>query len=278
MSVDWIHADAGTAIDFADMPEPGGQYTRTVPANLASVVGTVSIHTDNETDDKYVQVGGSVSAHGDFTGEIAVYYPDYPDWNTGEYWPYRFTGWPILAAIPGDFYNAEISPADPVHQYGGQVIQSAMAWKYDPDWTGPTFVENYNPNYDPPITEALPHLQPGSGGPGGTGDAGGYIVDDEGGYAVDQSVAWNYVAVSQRCWVLILADPSGHRVYHDPNVDIDPEYVSSYDGRPVVFNPVGLTFFFFSMAWKLGYGSGQPGVRTAGTQGSIPTTINVNGS
>jgi hypothetical protein len=255
MKVDWIHSDF--SMDFSEMPFPGGQFVQAVPRSLGTVVGVASIHIDKDDGTKYVQVGGALQAP-----SPSVYIPE------GTYWDYKWSGWPILAAIPGDIFNAPTSAADPDYEFGGKYIESGMVAKLDPDGTGP-WLQNYNPLFNPPIFQDYAQRSLGNSGPGGAGPEG---------LAADgtRKTGWNFRAVSQRCWVLIIVDPSGHRVYNTP---INPGSIlepPSWDGLPIVLQPQGAFLEYrFSLIWRLGPGSNIPGLLTGGASPTTPSAIHI---
>jgi hypothetical protein len=68
--------------------------------------------------------------------------------------------------------------------------------------------------------------------------------------------------------VLIIADPSGHRVYDLPAIP-------DTDGKPIVLQPQGLITYHFKMFWRLGPGSNIPGLATGGASPTTPSEIHI---
>lgn len=250
MKVDWLKDDYG--MSFADMTPPGGQFVQAVPLSLGVVSGGASVCTDLDDGTKYVHVGGFLFPPSPI--------PD-PRPSVETYWPYEWAGWPVIAAIPGDLFNAQTSASDPDYEYGGKYIESGMIAKLDPDASGP-WLQNYNTSFNPPQYSDRPYTLLGNSGPGGIGSSETLMADGT------LKRGWNFRAVSQRCWVLIVVDPSGHGVYDAP-------LTPGLDGKPVVLNPQRGQTLQFGLYWRLGAGSGIPGIGTGGVFTGKPSSVHI---
>jgi hypothetical protein len=274
MKVDWFSPDYQlSSFDDPSFPPPGGQYLVTVPLSLASLRLSAAIHIDQEDGTQYVHCEGQML--------IPPFEPTDPDSYYPNYWPYQYTGWPVLAIIPGDIFNADVTDADPVYEGGGKYIESAMVAKFDngEDWGAGT-LWSYDKLGGAPFQMTDHPL--GNVGRGGAGYGGVDSLDNI--YAPPSGTVkdtWTYRAVSQQCWVLIVIDPASHRYIYDTNPYDPARPPFTGTGEPVVItNTTGLTRFKWSMMWKLGKGSGIPAndliIPGGGGSGqSSPSTVDI---
>lgn len=246
MKVDWTNADF--VMRFSDMSPPGGQFVQAVPLSLGRVAANASIHIDKDDGTRYVHVGGFLNPPSPL--------PD-PRPSVETYWPYEWAGWPVIAAIPGDIFNAQTSASDPDYEYGGKYIESGMLAKLDPDASGP-WLQSYNSRTG--LFEDQLYTPLGNSGAGGIGEEG---------RTADGTLksGWIFRAVSQRCWVLIVVDPSGHRVYDT--------IVAAIDGKPIILNPQRGQSLRFGLYWRLGAGSNIPGLATGGVFSGKPSSVQI---
>jgi hypothetical protein len=293
MKVDWQHPTFYrdfSSMEFLVFSDPGtgigtirgwggGQYFATLPLTVGRVInGFASIHADWDTGEEYVKVSGNLLTPDRYTPP-----PPYPgDLN---YWSYGHTGWPIIAALPGNRFNGIVDESSPRHEFGGREIP--LVGGLDPDSDLP-FLLHYGYEGAPGVT------YPGGieyrlrynwrEGPVRGGVSPASWFEEQGPeppipQGAIGNASWNFKAISQRCWVLILIDPSGHgflREQASSPGDIDPNGI---DGVPLVVHPgynerFGATWEFV-MIWRKGPGSGDPGEYGA-TQGGtvgIPSTI-----
>jgi hypothetical protein len=272
MKVDWGHSEyfmSNFRTDLPTFPAPGGQYTVTVPQTLATVRVSAQIHTDQEDGTLYVQIDGSMRVPPTVITDPDYYFPNY--------WPYEYTGWPVLAILPGDIFNADVTDADPDYEGGGKYIESAMVAKNDPDgdWGADT-LWNYNKFGGAPYQMTQWPL--GNVGRGGGGFAGVESLDDIFRPPSDKILGgWTYRAISQQCWVLIVIDPSGHKYGYDVNPPSPDPWRGA--GKPMVISAsAGGDAFTFNMMWKLREGLGIPEglfIPGGGASGQSPSTVDI---
>jgi hypothetical protein len=309
MKVDWLHPTLYE--DFASMANShvvvstnpstgqsigydawrGGQHLPTVPPSLGSVTGAAAICVDVETGEEYVRVSGQM-----VTKPRA---PDLPEtFVDRDYWSYGWTGWPIIAAIPNDRFGAQDLGAE--HEFGGRVITPVGG--YDPDGEIDALngvgeelplIPVYSlgsPGYPPYTIDELGGWREGSSVVGGVGGSGWFPErgpEPPIGQLTAAHGGWMVKAISQRCWVLLVASPAAHPkydpeapgYYRDHNYGGPPEQPAEWDGLPMVISPQSAPpllapFMWFLLMWRRGGGSGQSGTfDPGGGGGGTPSTV-----
>jgi hypothetical protein len=188
---------------------------RVNPSDSYMLSGYVSV-----LDNEIVEAAGEM---------FLAHNPSWPDPTfEGVQIPWPWLGWPLFAAIPGDFYNAQTAAGDPDYEYGGKYVRTGMEAKYD-------------------ITTNA--MVPGFSAPGGWGGVG------------LGSQPWDIDVITQRCWVILLVAPFMLRPSDGPypgGSEVPPWWHTEPWTEPLGY---GMNISF-RVQWRLGPGSDQVGLGT----------------